>query len=106
MPVLFLPSLALGVYWHKYLATDIDLDVLVRMFAAGFLGSLIVMVVELVLVIIFALICFYNQVIEWNSEDIANGNWDNIVIKRNAGFWIFLVLMAFVVAGCTEESLK
>ena len=53
VPVLFLPVLALGIYWHKHGSDHIDLDMLVRTFAAAFFGSVFVLVGELLLTVRF-----------------------------------------------------
>jgi RsiW-degrading membrane proteinase PrsW (M82 family) len=104
--ILVVPFVVLLSVW-KRLQAHADLDTLIRSFAAGMIpGAGLVLIVESVLAVIFALICFYDQV--GDIQDYTKTHPDAPIpkVKRTFGFYVFVALTSYVVAGMTEESMK
>lgn len=103
VPLLFIPSFVLWVVWRKYFSDNIDFDMLVRLYGAGFMGSIVVVFVELLLIVVFSLIFFYEPIKRVYTEQLT---FAEIQINHNVGFWLFLLILSYVVAGWTVEGLK
>lgn len=110
----FLPffTIPIGLWYYAYkkYSNSADLDLSSKLFAAGFApGSLIVLIVEAILAIIFAVVCFSDQFDDWRQElehSRKTGNQVEITVKKTVGFWFFLFFISFFVAGLVEEALK
>jgi len=103
VPGLGLPT-ALYICWAK--RYPLEFDQVVRLYGAGFLPyALLTMLVELVLVMVFAMMCFPEQVPNW-IDQLQRSQTPDIPTEKTVGLFIFLILMAFVVAALTEEGMK
>jgi RsiW-degrading membrane proteinase PrsW (M82 family) len=107
--ILTLPGLVLFGVW-KRLSRHADLDIMVRAFAAGMIpGCVVAVIVEGVVTVVFAFICFYDQADALKAQyDSAKSNPGEPIprARQTFGFFAFIFLMSYVVAGGTEESVK
>lgn len=116
-PLILLPSCAFG-FWYarkKRAGVPLELDMFVRLFAGGFVpGAIVVVIVELVVGLVFFFICFNNQLSGWKSilealeADPANSAeiMKTFTIDKTFGFYAFIFILSYVVAGLCEETMK
>lgn len=104
--LLLLPTMMFARWVNKCPACEADMAI--RLYGQGFLpGALLVMVIELVLMVGFVMICFQDQIDVLLAKSKAGGDiFDGQGMTKNFGFFVFLLLMSFVVASLTEESMK
>lgn len=123
------PVLTLYFVWWRSNRHAANLDTVVKMFASGFLpGAIIALVVESLLTLLFALVCFADQipaviaslrlhlsVTESGSAELPllpdDGKPEIATfflssIQKSFGYFVFLFFMAYVIAALVEESIK
>jgi len=128
-PLLLAPVLTLYCVWWRSNRHAANLDTVIKMFASGFLpGALIALVVESALTLLFALVCFADQipavmaslrlqlsVTESGGAELPllpNDGRPEITtffltsIQKSFGYFVFLFFMAYVIAALVEESIK
>lgn len=114
-------ALVLWLYQRSFNYQYIELEILTRLYSIGFTtGSLVVLVLESVLTVLFAIVCFNNQLQRYLAEwsDAISGQPDTAEnkhtfdptndssIPHDAFYYVFLWLLCYVSAGCVEEGLK
>lgn len=128
-PLLLAPVLTLYCVWWRSNRHAANLDTVVKMFASGFLpGAFIALVVESALTLLFALVCFADQipaviaslrlqlsVTESGGAEMPflpdDGRPELVSyflasIQKSFGYFVFLFFMAYVIAALVEESIK
>lgn len=128
-PMLLAPIFTLYFVWWRSNRHAATLDTVVKMFASGFLpGAAIALVVELSLTVLFALVCFADQIpaviaslrkhlsaaeagdaelpIVPDDGQPALTNFLLSSIHKSFGYFAFLFFMAYVIAALVEESIK
>lgn len=128
-PLLLAPVLTLYFVWWHSNRHAANLDTVVKMFASGFLpGALIALVVESVLTIVFAFVCFADQIpavlaslrLQFSVTESGGAqmpllpddgrpqiaNFFLASIQKSFGYFVFLFFMAYVIAALVEESIK
>ena len=116
LPLLFVPSTVLYfVYVRCY--EHVEINLLMHTYVTAFtVGALIVLLLESLLTLIFASVTLYwqmDEVAKWLLQqggttvtDGGDASDPFAFLSKTAGFFIFIFLVAFVVAGCVEESMK
>jgi hypothetical protein len=118
LPILFLPSYLLYNYWKKHYQS-LELYLLVRLFATAFVpGSLVVMLIESLVTLLFLFLCFQSALGSFFStpgstpSDVnpdkqeAPSGMEFLNEPESPQLFIFLFLLSYVSAGCVEEGLK
>ena len=120
LPILFIPTVALYFVYQRYYSAHVELNLLVHTYATAFtLGALIVAFLETLLTVVFASFTLYWQLDELAKWLLQQGGPSGAIgtaggdssdpfgfISKTVGFFFFIFLVAFCVAGCVEESLK
>ena len=121
--------LTLYCVWWRSNRHAANLDTVIKMFASGFLpGALIALVVESVLTLVFALVCFADQIpaviaslrLQFSVTESGAAEMPLLPddgrpelasfflasIQKSFGYFVFLFFMAYVIAALVEESIK
>lgn len=120
--IIFLLPAMIILYRYSYSINYkyIELEILTRLYSIGFTtGSLVVLLIETLFTALFAIVCFNNQLQRYMAEwsDILSGNdtsnkhgsldpTTDDTIPHNINYYIFILLLCYISAGCVEEGLK
>ena len=123
LPILFIPTILLSQQWRRHYA-HVELYLLLKLYATAFVpGALVVMLVETVVTIIFAFICFQSALSGYLTPGQTPGPTDKsphdkhdneptpagmefLNYSKSPALFVFLFLLSYGSAGCVEESLK
>lgn len=113
MPFIFVPTFLLFWRWTKF-HTQVDFKNCANNYALAMVpGALLVMIVELVMTLVFAAICFSDQMArvqkclkDGTCSFDGSTSGASFPIERTLGFYVFVFLLAFASAGGCEETLK
>lgn len=104
------------IYWKKRKAgVGIELDVFVRLYAGGFVpGAFVAIICELVITLVLFFVCFSDQLPGWkkllqeleDDPDHQKEIMKKFTIERTFGYFVFIFLVAYLVAGLVEETMK
>ena len=117
LPLLFVPTVVLYYVYQRYYYQHVEINVLMHTYVVAFtVGALVVLLLESLLTIIFAAFTLYwqmDEVVKWllqqgraNASDVEEASDPFAFLSKTAGFFIFIFLVAFIVAGCVEEAMK
>ena len=71
--IISIPTWVLGIIWYKRYSSILDPDVCIHLYAGSFLGAVVVMIAELVLAIVFAVVCFADQMDDIDLTSLSTG---------------------------------
>ncbi len=83
-----------------------ELDLANKIYAKAFIpGAIVVLLAELLLALIFGALCFQDQFSEWKAaiQKSQNGAPLAISVRKTVGYFVFLFIMAYMIAALVEE---
>ena len=116
LPLLLVPTIILYCVYLRYYQY-VEINVLMHTYVAAFtVGALVVLLLESLLTVIFASLTLYwqlDELVKWMLEqggskpaDVEQTSDPFAMLSKTAGFFVFVFLVAFIVAGCVEDSMK
>jgi hypothetical protein len=104
---LFVPTLVWFLVWWRFtLPGEVELDLANKIYAKAFIpGAIVVLLAELLLALIFGALCFQDQFSEWKAaiQKSQNGAPLAISVRKTVGYFVFLFIMAYMIAALVEE---
>ena len=103
IPLSFLPGVLFLFYLFYIKNKDhASLDMVIKMYFLGFLpGSVIASLIELVLQVVIMMVCLSDQI---SGIPKTNDPSMDYKLKKTTGYFVFIFLTSFVVAGGNTKS--
>ena len=123
MPILFIPTYLLWRKWRSH-HESVELLMIAKLYATAFVpGALVVMIIESVITVVFLVICFQSYISQFMNSAAGKGpathspdpskpdgeapdGMEFLNLPVSPALIISLLLLSYVTAGGTEESLK